>query len=47
MSDLIAVGFQGEDTADQVLNTLQALQKEHLIDLEDCPYQLFIRDGIT
>jgi uncharacterized membrane protein len=35
MSDLIAVGFKGEDTADQVLNKLQALQKEHLIDLED------------
>jgi uncharacterized membrane protein len=35
MSDLIAVGFQGEDTADHVLNTLQALQKEYLIDLED------------
>ncbi len=35
MSDLIAVGFQGEDTADQVLNKLQALQKEYLIDLED------------
>jgi uncharacterized membrane protein len=35
MSDLIAVSFKGEDTADQVLNKLQALQKEHLIDLED------------
>ena len=35
MSDLIAVGFQGEHTADQVLNTLQALQKEYLIDLAD------------
>jgi uncharacterized membrane protein len=35
MSDLIVVGFKGEDTADQVLNKLQALQKEHLIDLED------------
>jgi uncharacterized membrane protein len=35
MSDLIAVGFKGEDTADQVLNTLVTLQKEHLIDLED------------
>jgi uncharacterized membrane protein len=35
MSDLIAVGFQGEDTADQVLNKLMALQKEYLIDLED------------
>jgi uncharacterized membrane protein len=35
MSDLIAVGFKGEDTADHVLNTLQGLQKEYLIDLED------------
>ena len=35
MSDLIAVGFKGEHTADQVLNRLQALQKEYLIDLED------------
>jgi uncharacterized membrane protein len=35
MSDLIVVAFPGEDTADQVLNRLQALQKEHLIDLED------------
>ena len=35
MSDLIAVGFKGEDTADQVLNKLQALQKDYLIDLED------------
>src|SRR5215475_15751303 len=35
MSDLIAVGFQGKDTADHVLNTLQGLRKEYLIDLED------------
>jgi uncharacterized membrane protein len=35
MSDLVVVGFQGEDTADQVLNKLVALEKEHLIDLED------------
>jgi uncharacterized membrane protein len=34
MSDLIAMGFKGEHTADQVLNKLQALQKEYLIDLE-------------
>jgi hypothetical protein len=33
MSDLIAVGFKGEDTADQVVNRLRALLKEHLIDL--------------
>ena len=35
MSDLIVVSFKGEDTADQVLNKLLALQKEHLVDLED------------
>ncbi len=35
MSDLIVVGFKGEDTADQVLNKLHALKKEHMIDLED------------
>jgi uncharacterized membrane protein len=35
MSDLIAVSFRGEDTADQVLNKLMAMRKEHLIDLED------------
>jgi uncharacterized membrane protein len=35
MSDLVVVSFKGEDTADQVLNKLAALQKEHLIDLDD------------
>jgi uncharacterized membrane protein len=35
MSDLIVVSFDGEDTADQVLNKLRALQSEHLVDLED------------
>jgi uncharacterized membrane protein len=35
MSDLVAVSFKGEDTAEQVLTKLAALQKEHLIDLED------------
>jgi uncharacterized membrane protein len=35
MSDLIAVGFKGEDIADQVLNKLQAMQKDYLIDLAD------------
>jgi uncharacterized membrane protein len=35
MSDLVVVGFKGEDTADQVLNKLQAMQKEYLIDLAD------------
>jgi uncharacterized membrane protein len=35
MSDLIVVGFKAEDTADQVMNKLTALQKDYLIDLED------------
>ena len=35
MSDLIVIGFKAEDTADQVLNKLQAMQKAHLVDLED------------
>ena len=35
MSELIVVSFKGEDTADQVLNKLQALHKEHLVDLDD------------
>ena len=35
MSDLIVVAFDGIDKADQVLQRLEALQKEYLIDLED------------
>jgi uncharacterized membrane protein len=35
MSDLVVVSYKGEETADQVLNKLQQMQKEHLIDLED------------
>ncbi len=35
MSDLIAVGFKDEFKADEVLNDLAKLQREHLIDLED------------
>ena len=35
VSDLVVVGFKGEDTADQVLNKLREMQKEYLIDLED------------
>src|SRR5215831_7086644 len=45
MSDLIVVAFQGEDTADQVLNKLMALQKEHLIDLEDACVVVRDRNG--
>lgn len=35
MSDLIAVGFNDEFKADEVLLSLVKLQQEHLIDLED------------
>jgi uncharacterized membrane protein len=45
MSDLIVVAFPDEDTADQVLNKLQALQKEHLIDLEDACVVVRDRNG--
>jgi uncharacterized membrane protein len=45
MSDLIVVGFTGEDTADQVLNKLHALQKEYLIDLADACVVIRDRHG--
>lgn len=45
MSDLIAIGFKGEDTADQVLNKLHALKKEYMIDLEDACVVVRDRDG--
>ena len=45
MSELIVVGFKGEDTADQVLNKLRALQQEHLIDLEDACIVVRDRNG--
>ena len=35
MSDLVILDFDGVGTADEVLTRLRALQKEHLIDLED------------
>ena len=35
MSDLVVLGFDGVNAADDVLTKLRALQKEHLIDLED------------
>jgi uncharacterized membrane protein len=45
MSDLIVVSFKGDDTADQVLNKLQAMQKENLIDLEDAVVAVRDRNG--
>src|SRR5215475_14391541 len=35
MSNLVVLGFDGIHTADEVLNKVRPLQKEHLIDLED------------
>lgn len=35
MSDLVAMSFDDEFKADEVVNTLAKLQKAHLIDLED------------
>jgi uncharacterized membrane protein len=35
MSDLIVVGFKGEDTIEWVLNKLTALSQESVIDLDD------------
>ena len=35
MSSLVVLGFDGIHTADEVLNKVRPLQKEHLIDLED------------
>lgn len=35
MAELIAVGFEKPDTADQVLQKLRNLKQEYLIDLED------------
>ena len=35
MSDLVVLDFDGIHTADDVLNKLRSLQKEHLVDLED------------
>jgi uncharacterized membrane protein len=43
MSELVVVGFKGQDTADQVLNKLRELQKEYLVDLEDAV--VVVRDG--
>ena len=35
MSDLVVFDFDGTDTADEVLNKLRAMEKQHLVDLED------------
>ncbi len=35
MSNLIVIAFDDEHRADEVLNTLNRMQREHLVDLED------------
>jgi uncharacterized membrane protein len=45
MSDLIAVAYQDQHKAAEVLNTVQRLQKEYLIDLEDAAYITKDKDG--
>ena len=45
MAELIATVFENQDDADHVLNTLQRLQKEHLIDLQDAATVLRTPEG--
>lgn len=45
MSDLIAVAYPDEATAERVLDTLNRLGKEHLIDLADACYATKGQDG--
>ena len=45
MSDLIVVSFKSEDTADQALNKLQALQKEYVVELEDAVVAVRDKNG--
>jgi uncharacterized membrane protein len=45
MADLVVVAYDGEDTADQVLNKLRQLQKEYLIDLEDAVVAVRDKNG--
>ena len=45
MSNLIVLDFDGIHMADEVLNKLRSLQKEHLIDLEDACVVERAKDG--
>lgn len=45
MSNLIAVGFKDEFTADQVVTELLKLQREHLVDLEDAAIVIRNKEG--
>ena len=45
MSDLIAIGFNDEFKADEVLIELRKLEREYLIDLEDAAIVVHGKDG--
>ncbi len=45
MSDLIVLGFDGVQSADEVLTKLRAMQKQHLVDLEDACVVIRDADG--
>ena len=45
MSKLVVIGFDETTKADEVLHKLAALQKEHLIDLEDAAVVIRDQDG--
>jgi len=47
MSDLIAIAYDGEDTAFRVKDRLVSLTKEHVIELEDLVGVVHHRDGKT
>lgn len=47
MSDLIAIAYDGEETAFRVRDRLIALTKEHVIELEDLVVVVHHRDGKT
>ena len=47
MSDLVAIAYEGEDTAFRVRDRLVQLTKEHIIELEDLVVVVHRRDGKT
>jgi len=47
MSDLVAIAYDGEDTAFRVRDRLVSLTKEHVIELEDLVVVVHHRDGKT
>jgi len=47
MSDLVAIAYEGEDTAFRVRDRLVQLTKEHTIELEDLVVVVHHRDGKT